>query len=171
MFVLLANLYTSGLLSARSKRSPRVWRMWRCNKLMCMCVCGCVSRCLWVWGCVGGVWVGRYVDVCGWVGGCDVCVCVGVFMCLCCLYVYVVCLCYVVCLFVCVGVRVCVLNNVCVWMGEQKGLDRFHLLSNCILKRIGNSENLSHSLFSALPVDFAAVSSFYKPGCVVVHMD
>ena len=48
--------------------------------------------------------------------------------------------------------------------------DRVNLV-NPILKRIGNSENLTRSLFSAVPIDFAAVSSFCKPGCVVVHMD
>ena len=29
---------------------------------------------------------------------------------------------------------------------------------------------MSHSLFSAVPVDLAAISSFCKWGCVVVHM-
>ena len=44
-------------------------------------------------------------------------------------------------------------------------------ISDHVLKRIENSENLSRSLFSAVPIDFAAVSSFCKLGCVVVHMD
>ena len=39
------------------------------------------------------------------------------------------------------------------------------------LKGFGNSENLSRSLFSAVPIDIVAISSFCKLGCIVVHMD
>jgi len=42
-----------------------------------------------------------------------------------------------------------------------------HDISDRILKRIGNSENVSRSVFLAVPIDFAAISSFCKPGCVV----
>jgi len=35
-------------------------------------------------------------------------------------------------------------------------------VSDRILKRIGNSENLSRSLFSAVPIDFAPIEVFAK---------
>ena len=46
----------------------------------------------------------------------------------------------------------------------------FHDVSDRISNRTGSSENLSHSLFSAVPVDLVAISSFCKRGCAVVHM-
>jgi len=79
----------------------------------------------------------------------------------------------------------CVLSNISYHMG--RGWSRIwdhqsdcrrpnyncmtYIISNRILKRIGNSENLSRSLFLAVPIDFAAILSFCKPGYVVVHMD
>ena len=46
----------------------------------------------------------------------------------------------------------------------QKAELQLHDVSDRILKWIRYNENVSQSMFSAVPIDFAAVLSFYKPG-------
>ena len=64
-----------------------------------------------------------------------------------------------VCMHVCGFVCVCLCVCVCVCM----------CVRNCILNKIGGSENLSCSLFSAVPIDIAAILSFCKRSRIVAN--